>query len=303
MRPLIGLATAWPFVLFIRFADRVGKGLRTSPRDALIGDVTSPLNRGRAYGFHRAMDHAGSVVGPLVASLLLLPFFGLTYRQVFLWAAVPALIAFLCLWFGVKEKKGHGPPAPPKLDLVRDWRKLGRGPKVLFLSLLIFTLGNSTDAFLLLKLSQSGVPTWLIPLLWGALHLVKMTATYYGGILSDHWGRKRPIVLGWLYFALIYSAFAFVSDPWVLGAIFLAYGVFFGLTEPSEKALVADLVPKFLRGTGFGYYHLVMGLGALPASVLFGLVAQAFGSPAAFGLGAALAALASVILGVGLKKA
>jgi len=301
IRPFIAFAQSWGFVLFIRFADRIGKGLRSSPRDAMIADVTSPNDRGRAYGFHRAMDHAGSVAGPLVAALLMAPLLGFQDRQVFLLAAVPALIAFLVLWLGVKEKEGKSVTKSPELDLVKDWRRLGKGPKVLFLSLLIFTLGNSTDAFLLVKLAQAGIAVWLIPLLWAALHLVKMAATYYGGILSDRWGRKPPIVLGWLYYAGIYAAFAFVTDPWALGAIFLAYGIFHGLTEPSEKALVADLVPKSLRGTGFGYYNLVVGLGALPASILFGLVAQAYGAPAAFGLGAALAAIASLFLGLGLR--
>jgi MFS family permease len=295
-RPFIGLATTWPMVLFIRFADRVGKGLRSSPRDALIADVTTPANRGAAYGFHRAMDHAGSVVGPLIAGALMAPVIGLSYRVVFLLAAVPALAAWLTLVWGVREKVSRVVKNPEKLDLFRDWRKLGGGLRTLFLALLLFTLGNSTDAFLLVRLSQVGIEAWLIPILWAALHVVKMGATFYGGRLSDSWGRKPPIVLGWFYFAAIYLAFAMVSEPTVLIVLFLAYGIYFGLCEPSEKALVADWAPSSLRGTAFGYYNLVVGLGALPASLLFGFVGQTWGYPAAFVMGASFAGLASVIL-------
>ena len=295
-RPFIGLAQVWPAVLALRFVDRIGKGVRTSPRDALIADVTKPSNRGTAYGFHRSMDHAGSVVGPLMAALLIAPFLGFSYRSVFLFSAVPALAAWLTLVFLVKESGKASRKADESLRLGRDLSRLGGGFKQFLVALLLFTLGNSTDLFLLARLSQVGTPPWLILVYWAVFHVVKMLTTLLGGRLSDAWGRKPPIVLGWFYYALVYLAFAWVTGPMAVAAVFFAYGIYYGLCEPSEKALVADLAPKALRGTAFGWYNMVVGLGALPASLLFGFVGQTWGYPWAFRLGAALAGLASLLL-------
>jgi MFS family permease len=295
VRPFIGLAAAWPFVLLIRFLDRVGKGLRTSPRDALIADVTDPKVRGKAYGFHRAMDHAGAVVGPLAAAALL-KWAGMPMRTVFFLTAVPAVVVILLLWFGLKEspRKAASADAPP--DLIRGAKDLG-GRYWLFLSaLLVFTLGNSTDAFILLLLSDKGVKPEGLAVLWALFHVVKMVTTYWGGTWSDRLGRRRMILWGWGVYALVYFGFASVSGQGALIAVFMAYGIFFGFTEPSEKAWVADLVRREARGTAFGYYHLVIGLGALPASVLFGVLWKVWGAPCAFLTGASLAALAAVVL-------
>jgi MFS family permease len=295
-RPFIGLAQTWPSVLVLRFVDRIGKGLRSSPRDALIADVTSPSNRGASFGFHNAMDHAGAVVGPLLACLLISPLIHLTYRTVFLLSAVPALAAWLTLVLGVKEKSVPGRGKSKSLNLTGDWKELGGSYKNLLLAILVFTLGNSTDAYLLVRMVQEGIPAWWIPFLWSAFHLVKMTSSYYGGRLSDHAGRRPMILTGWIYYAAIYTAFAMVENSAVLVGVFLAYGFYYGLTEASEKAMVADLAPKTLRGTAFGYYNLVVGLGALPASLIFGFIGQRWGYPAAFLTGAALAGIASAML-------
>ncbi len=295
-RPFIGLATAWPAVLLFRFIDRVGKGIRSSPRDALIADVTTPANRGTSFGYHQAMDHAGAVIGPLVSWVLLSAYVGLPMRQVILFSAVPALAAWLTLFFGVKEGTSHEPPKNPKLELLKDWKNLGGDFRFLMLALLVFTLGCSTDAFLLVRLSQVGVETAAIAVLWALFHVVKMGAAAAGGHLSDYTGRKPVILAGWFYYALIYAAFAFVTERNALIGVFLAYGIYFGLSEPVEKAYVADMAPKNLRGTAFGYYNLMVGLGALPASLLFGFVGQRWGYPAAFLMGAAFAALASLLL-------
>jgi MFS family permease len=295
VRPLIGLATAWPVVLVLRFMDRAGKGLRTSPRDALIADVTNPGQRGAAYGLHRAMDHAGAVVGPIVAAGLL-AFESISLRHVFLLSAIPAGVVMVVLTAGVKEARIPLARDSQPSGLVAHWSDLGREFKRLLLALLVFTLGNSTDAFLLLRLSGAGVPAAWVALLWSLHNGVKMLSTYIGGRLSDRIGRRRMILSGWIAYAVIYFAFAVADRATTLVVVFVAYGIYFGLTEPSEKAWVADLVPERLRGTAFGYYHGVIGLGALPGSLLFGFLWQHFGVVTAFLSGAALAMGASILL-------
>lgn len=293
LRPLVGLAQTWPLVLFLRFADRMGKGVRSAPQDSMIADVTNSANRGASYGFHSAMDDAGQLLGPMVAGLLL--FIGLSYRNIILLSVIPGLMAWITVW-QVKEKPMSRRMESKTPTLLRDWESLGGKFKFLLAVFLLFTLGNSADAFLILRLSQSGVPSGWVFLLWGFHGGVRMLVSPYGGSLSDRFGRKPLIVSGWVYYALIYLGFALVKQKEGLIALFLAYGVFYGLCEPSEKAFVADLAPKSLRGTAFGYYNLVAGLGALPASLIFGWVGQAWGYPYAFALGAAFAGLASLLL-------
>jgi len=328
VRPLIGLATTWPFVLAMRFCDRVGKGVRSAPRDALIADVTGAEQRGAAYGLHRAMDHAGAVAGPLAAALLLTAL-GLSMRAVFLLAAIPAAAVMVVLGFSVKEKRApaaadasaaHGATleaasaerAPWRARAARaggrasgaraalaealGWTEFPPRLRLLLVAVFIFTLGNSTDAFLLLRMKDAGLSAAAIALLWSLHHVVKMLSTYYGGRWSDRAGRGALLLLGWAFYAAIYLAFGWVHSRNLMIAIFLAYGLYFGLTEPAEKAWVADLAPAHLRGRAFGAYHLVIGLGALPASLLFGLLWKAFGVAAAFTVGAAFALLASLLL-------
>lgn len=294
-RPLIGLAGSWPFVLAMRFLDRIGKGLRTSPRDALIADVTDARQTGMAYGFHRAMDHGGAVVGPLTAAGLL-ALEGVSMRHIFLLAAVPAAVVMVILWAWVREPDRRAAEFPPAPGLRTGWKDLGRNFRFLLLAILLFTLGNSTDAFLLLRLSDAGVPAAWIAVLWSLHHVVKMGATYLGGSLSDRVGRRRMILLGWGVYAAVYLGFALAASRSGLILVFLAYGIYFGLTEPAEKAWVVDLTPEALRGTAFGYYHGVIGFGALPASLLFGLLWHAWGASTAFLTGAALAAAAAAVL-------
>jgi MFS family permease len=302
MRPLIGLASAWPAVLALRFADRVGKGLRTSPRDALIADVTDASARGTAYGFHRAMDHAGAVLGPLIAAVLLKAA-GLPLRQVFVLSAIPAVAVLVVLLRGVKEPPPQPAAVPAVPKLLAPWSALGPDYRRLLIAVLVFTLGNSTDAFLLLRLSQTGVAASGIALLWSAHHVVKMIANYYGGRLSDRVGPRAMILAGWLFYTAIYFTFGWLnSAPWLI-AVFLAYGIYFGLVEPAERAWVAGLVPPELRGTAFGWYHGAIGLAALPASVVFGLLWQEWGAVIAFSAGGMLAALAAFLLPAARKDA
>ncbi|MBI5446653.1 MAG: MFS transporter [Deltaproteobacteria bacterium] len=298
-RPLIGLAGSWVGVLALRFADRIGKGIRTSPRDALIAEATPRELLGAAFGFHRSMDHAGAVLGPLIAAALLGA--GLSLRGVFLLAAVPSAAVLLVLALGVRE-------APRALAERRRGagtrqERLSPGFRRLLASTVLFTLGNSTDAFLLLRLGKAGVPASGVALLWSAHHVVKMASTYYGGRLSDGWGRKPLLLAGWLYYAAVYAGFAFFDSTAALIVLFLAYGVYYGLTEPVVGAWAAELSPGGLRGRAYGYYHGAVGGAALPASLLFGFLWNAWGMEAAFLTGSALALAASgVLLGVPAKS-
>jgi len=291
VRPLIGLSRSAVEVLGIRLTDRVGKGIRTSPRDALIADSVDPAIRGRAFGFHNAADNLGAVLGPLIA-FALLRWEGLPLRTIFLLTAIPGALAVLTLIFGVREVPRT---APPKRVERGDLKAPLGGRFWAYLSvLLLFTLGNSTDAFLLLRASQLGVATSLLPILWALLNLVKAVSNTPGGILSDRIGRKPLIVAGWLVYASVYFAFGRAGAQWQAWALFAVYGLYFGLTEGVEKALVADLVPTDRRGTAFGWYNLAIGLGALPASLLFGALWDRWGSATAFDFGALLALTAAI---------
>jgi MFS family permease len=293
-RPLISISSAAWQVLLIRAGDRTGKGLRGSPRDALVAASCEENERGKAFGFHRSMDHAGAILGPLLASLLLFLLPG-NYRLMFLLAAIPGLLTLPLIALGVREIK------PPSLSPVQGV-KLTLAPfsgnfKAYLLILVLFTLGNSTDAFLLLRATTLGVAPALLPLLWIVLHLVKMITSVPGGMLSDKMGRRGIIIAGWLVYGLAYLGFGLAGQAWQAWALFAFYGLFFGLTEGVEKAFVADLVPETLRGTAYGLYNFAIGIAAFPASLLLGIVWQTTQSALlAFGLGGALAFLASLLL-------
>lgn len=287
-RPLVAVATSAGQVMAIRLTDRVGKGIRTSPRDALIADAVDPSQRGRAFGFHRAADNLGGATGPLVAAALL-TFAGLSMRSVFWLAAIPGVLSVIVLVAFVKETKLAEEAKPA----AREKGPLGRRFWLYLAVLFVFTLGSSTDAFLLLRAGDLGVPLALMPAIWALLNVVKALSSTHGGALSDRFGRRPLIVSGWFLYGLVYVGFAMASEAWHAWALFAVYGVFFGLTEGAEKALVADLVPAARRGTAFGFYHLAIGLAALPASLVFGLVWDAYGAERAFVLGAALALAAS----------
>jgi MFS family permease len=292
VRPLVAIAQTGAHVLLIRVTDRVGKGIRGAPRDALIADSVDPALRGRAFGFHRAADHAGAVIGPLIVYVLMSQM-GVGVRTIFWLAAIPAAIAVITLIIGVREPRASSTPLAP---LAPPAPSAPLGPRFFaYLAvLLLFTLGNSTDAFLLLRATELGVGDALLPVLWAMLHLVKSLSSTPGGILSDRRGRKPVIVAGWMVYALVYLMFGHATDAWHVWALFAIYGVYFGLTEGVERALVADIVPAARRGAAFGWYNLAIGLGALPASVIFGTIYDRFGAFTAFSVGAAAAMLASV---------
>jgi len=293
-RPFVAVATAASHVLAVRVADRVGKGLRTSARDALIAGSVDADQRGAAFGLHRAMDHTGAVLGPLIAFGFLLAWPS-DLRTLFWLTAIPGAAAVAVVVFGVREAAVDTAPAQASgnSDGPRDDRLLR-----LLLPLGLFTLGNASDLFLLLKAGATRTPLVTLPLLWMGLHVVKMLASIPGGRLSDRWGRARTISLGWIFYAAIYAGFAFAESQAAIWALFVAYGIYHGLTEGAERALVAELVPSTRWGSGFGWYHLTLGGLTLVASVLFGGLWEAFGSQAAFLTSAVLAVVAVICLAV-----
>lgn len=289
VRPLVGLASSWGQVLAIRFADRVGKGIRTSPRDALIAEMVPPEKRGQAFGLQRAMDNAGALFGPLLAALLLKFVFD-DVRSVFLLAAIPGLLAVALLVFGVRETPRPRPVESAPVSFRgalprRFWAAIG--------IFVLFTLASSTDAFLLLKASDSGIPVWQLPLLWGFFNGVKAAGGVPGGALADRLGRVWTIAGGWAVYALAYVGFAYAGTAPQIWGLFAFYAVFYALTEGAQRALVADLVSGDARGRAFGVFHASVGLAALPASILFGLWWKMFGPRAAFLIGAAIAVVAT----------
>ena len=292
VRPLIGLAQSAWHVGALRVTDRIGKGIRTSPRDALIADAVQPSQRGAAFGLHRAGDHLGGVLGPVLA-FVLLQLFGFSLRTVFLLAAIPAALSLLVLILGVREEAGRKKENGVRLG---EPAALGSAFWKYLSVLFLFALGNASDAFLLLRASALGVAAAHVPLLWSAHHVVKAIANVPGGALSDRIGRRPLIVAGWAVYAIVYLAFARASTAWHAWALFLGYGLYFGLTEGVEKAFVADLVPERLRGTAFGWFNFTLGLAAFPASLIFGVLWDKRGPTTAFGVAAALAAAASVLL-------
>ena len=335
VRPLIGLVTAWPQVLALRFTDRLGKGIRSSPRDAMLARFAPEKTRGRVYGFHRAMDHAGAVAGPLIATAYLY-FYPEAYRSLFTWTLLPGIVVILLILrvpntrtsnletpdaravarvspietsASTDETPATPSGAPSSAGDARarslDAEPSSAGsvssnlPRRFYLAMAViflFALGNASDAFILLRLTDLGVaPVW-IPLLWSALHVVKMTSSVVGGALSDRFGRRAMIVLGYIWYAGIYAAFAWTASLPIVIAIFLAYGIYFGFTEGVEKAWVADMAPSGARGMAFGIYNAALGVGGLAASLIFGAIWTRVSPQAAFLTGASLALAASVLL-------
>ncbi|HET6854374.1 MAG TPA: MFS transporter [Pyrinomonadaceae bacterium] len=300
-RPLLAFTHTWTQVLAIRVTDRVGKGVRTAPRDAMIADAVDVGQRGIAFGFHRAMDHAGAVIGPLVGYLLVVLLVAnrgfptsAEFSRIFLVASIPALLAVLVAIFFMRESPVHAPRGAdlPKLSL----RGFDSNFKRFLLVLALFTLSNSSDSFLILRAVDAGVSVALVPLLWAAHHATKVLSSLFGGDLSDRLGRKRLIVSGWILYAAVYAGFAFATNTASLWILFLIYGIYFGLAEGAEKALVADLVRPEQRGTAYGLYNLAFGITVFPASLLMGMIWDWKGPATAFLISAVVGATAAALL-------
>ena len=301
-RPLLAVVGSPWHVLGLRFADRFGKGVRTAPRDALIADSTDANYRGKAFGLHRALDNMGAAVGALAAALILIGF-TTNLRIVFWLAAIPGLAAPCLVVFGVRERLGAAKPPSAEGDVGLEGAAAGRpgSPSLIkwYVVVFVFWLGNSADAFLILK-ALTLVPLWQIPLLMFVMSVVRALCATHAGALSDRLGRKGVILCGWLFYALVYVGFAFADSPRATYVLFGAYGLYYAMTEGAERALVTDLSPQAGRATALGFYHFTAGAAALPASVICGLLWQwkrlgIYGPHAALGFGAACALLASVL--------
>ncbi len=291
-KPLFAVTTAWPQVLAIRFTDRVGKGVRTSPRDVILADSVPAGERGGAFGLQRAMDTAGAVAGPLTAFAVLSGWPG-DYRRVFLLALLPGIAAILLIALGVRDPAAAGKSAAalPRPSLAPFDRRF----KLFLLAVTVFMLGNSSDAFLLLRAQNLGVPAEFVPILWGMFNIVYATTAWPAGRLSDRIGRKTLVVAGYLVFALVYAGFALASTAWHAWLLFAAYGIYYGTTDGVQRAFAADLAPPHLRGTAFGVFHTLTGLALFPASVIAGLLWQSLGVPAPFIYGAGMALVAVLV--------
>lgn len=302
-RSLFFLVTSPIQVLLIRFIDRIGKGIRTAPRDALLVENARPEERGRVFGFNRAMDNAGAVAGPIIAFLVLY-FFAQNLRLTFMISAIPAALVVLIFWFKVKEKtsKDFLKKEPLALKTLFNLKDYDARFKIFLLLILLFTLSNSSDAFLILHAKNTGIPLTLIPVLWLVFHFSKAIFNLPAGILSDKIGRSKTLFAGWLIYALVYWGFGLAQSSGAIWILFIIYGLYFGLTEGAERALIADLVPSEKLGTAYGIYNFNIGLMALPASVLTGLLWQKFGVLAAFGFDGCLAFLAAVLVLILIKK-
>jgi MFS family permease len=300
-KPFFLIASTWQLVALVRWADRVGKGVRTAPRDALVADSIEPRARGLAFGFHRAADTAGAVLGLVIALLVVwagqsvaVTLTASTFQRAVLISLTPAALAVLVLAFGAREVPVTGQRARPRFAA----RALGK-PFLTFLLINgLFALGNSSDAFLVLRAQDRGLSVTAILAMLVVFNLVYTLISTPAGQLSDRIGRRRLIVTGWLIYAAVYLGFALAQTGWHAWVLYVVYGLYYGLAYGTSKALIADLVPEGLRATAFGTHEALQGLMLLPASIIAGVLWQGVGawpglgpwSPFAFGAVMALAA-------------
>jgi MFS family permease len=274
-RPVMGLAQAAWQVIGLRATDRLGKGLRNPPRDAVIADAAPVVMRGRAFGFHRAMDHAGAVVGPLVATALL-SIAGLSVPEVFVWSLVPGLVAVAVVSWALRGegREARGEREHPATADVPEAPARGAGSRLLLALVVGFAFTRLPETLLVLRLQDLAVPVAVIPLLWAALHVVRTVASYPGGWVTDRLGPGRAMVSGWLIYAIVITGLGVAgSAPEAIGW-FLAFGLVAAATESAERAFVARVGGLVRRGRAFGVYHASVGLAALPGGILFGELYQ-----------------------------
>ena len=294
VRPFIGLATLPWHVVAARTADRVGKGLRSAPRDALLTEVTPVAQRGRVFGLNRAMDHLGACLGPLLGLFLLHYVVGGDLQLLFLLTAVPGIVVVALVYFLLPEST----PTPPRIENVSRWslRPYGRPYQIYLLALALFTLANSSDAFINSRALDLGFNLDAILLLWAGIHALKSGLSYLAGGWVDRFGARRFILLGWVLYSFFYLGFASVDEPGQLIVLALLYASTFAFIEPAERKYVGDLVGAERKGLAFGWFHFVVGILTLPANVGFGWLYKNWSATWAFGAGAVLALLAAVVL-------
>jgi MFS family permease len=298
-KPFFYVAGSWEVVAGVRWIDRVGKGIRTAPRDALVADSVTKEARGLAFGFHRAMDTAGAMVGLLIAVLVVwlaqqnsLDLSRPTFQTIVLISLLPAFLAVLSLAIGAKDVAVKSQRAAPKFSVLN----MGRPYGVFLVIVGIFTLGNSADAFLVLRAQNLGVTVLGILVMMVMFNLIYSLISAPAGSLSDRIGRRRLIIGGWLVYAVIYLGFAFAQEAWQVWALYVVYGLYYGMAYGTANALVADLVPENVRGTAYGTYNAIIGVLAFPASLIAGLLWQGFGPSAPFLFGGTLALIAALLM-------
>jgi len=311
-KPFMYLASTWGVVLGVRFSDRVGKGFRSSSRDALIADSSSASERGKSFGFHRMMDTSGAVVGLIIAAIIIFMFQGSgldlnlnTYRQLVLIGIIPAAVAVFVLVRFVRERRNDQTPGVghrPSFNLFQMVRTFDTRFKIFLVVMAIFTLGNSSDFFVILRAQDMDFSVLQIVLMLIVFNVAYAAVSLPAGKLSDRLGRKKVIVLGWSIYAGIYLGFALTSAIWQVWLLFAGYGVYYGLVEGVARAFVSDMVPVEKRGTAYGLYHGVVGLTLLPASVIAGFMWTVYSPSAPFFFGAGLAAIAVLLLTVFVKE-
>jgi MFS family permease len=296
-RPLLGLAGSWPMILVLRSIDRVGKGVRSAPRDALVADATPPGMHGYAFGYHRAMDNGGAVAGSLVAAAAL-AWSGLSLTEVILWSAVPGFVAVLLLGIGVKEEKKekHAVAQAPVVLPPLRWSVLSLPMRRYLLVLMLFTFARASETFILLLGHQLGVGVVELLLLWSTLYLCKAATSTWGGQLADKLGHGKLMLIGWTAFSLSFLMLAIVEHSAGLWVASIFYGLCTGMSEGAERAIISDYAAPRERGTAFGWYHLMVGIAAIPAGLLFGSIWQFQSAPMAFFFAGVLAAFAALLL-------
>jgi len=310
-KPFFYIASSWELIGGVRWADRAGKGIRTAPRDALVADSVSPRIRGLAFGFNRAMDKGGAVLGILIAALAVwltqkanLDLSKSTFQTIVLISLIPAFLAVLSLSIGAKDVPVTGQRQAPRFSV----RGMGKPFSIFLVIVSLFTLGNSADSFLVLRAQNLGVSVIGILIMLAIYNLVITVVATPAGSLSDRVGRRKLIVGGWLVYAMIYFGFALAGHAWQVWLLYIAYGLYFGMAFGTSNAMVADLVPANLRGTAYGTYNAVIGLLAFPASFIAGILWQGIGSWNGFGpsapflFGGSLALIAALLMAFWMPK-
>jgi len=310
-KPFFYFASSWGLVAAVRWADRVGKGIRTAPRDALVADSVTKETRGLAFGFNRAMDKAGAFLGLLIAAFVVwlaqannINLSKSTFQTIVLISLVPAFLAVLSLAIGAKDVVVKGQRTAPKFSL----RSMGKPFQIFLVIVSVFTLGNSADSFLVLRAQNLGVSVTGILIMLAVYNMIITLVATPAGSLSDRVGRRRLIIGGWLVYAAIYFGFALAQSTWQVWLLYITYGLYFGLAFGTTNAMVADLVPENLRGTAYGTYIAVIGLLACPATFIAGLLWQGIGSWPGFGpsapfiFGGALALIAALLMAFWMPK-
>ena len=289
--PLYALARIPIQILFFRFFERIGKGLRAAPRDSLISGSIKKNGAGKTFGFQKAMDNSGAIVGPLIA-FLLLSIFPLNYSYIFLLATIPAILGVLTIIIFIKEAKAEKKETTNKISL----QLLPKKFYFFLIIIFVFTLGNSADALLLVKTSETGIDKSYIPFVYMIFNTVSVLLAIPIGKLSDRIGREKLIILGFIVYAIVYYFFGRFNSINVFIFLFMLYGFYSALTDGSQKAMISDIVSKDLKGTGFGIYHAVLGITLLPASLIAGLLYDKVNSNAPFYFGSIMALIATILM-------